>query len=113
MSFNKILGYLLLFVGLGIIFWTLYNSYGIFTGRITAPQIFEVSETESVLKSQTQDLQVQMEEMIREQFKNMLPSDLLPNLFNLVGWSIIAGILIFGGGRVSNIGIKLIRKINA
>lgn len=113
MSFNKILGYLLLFVGLGIIFWTLYNSYGIFTGRITAPQIFEVSETESVSKSQTQDLQVQMEEMIREQFKNMLPPDLLPNLFNMVSWSIIAGILIFGGGRISNIGIKLIRKINA
>ena len=113
MSFNKILGYLLLFVGLGIIFWTLYNSYGIFTGRITAPQIFEVSEAEPVSKSKAQDLQSQMEETVREQFKNMLPPDLLPNLFNLVSWSIIAGILIFGGGRVSNIGIKLIRKINA
>jgi len=113
MSFNKILGYLLLFVGLGIVFWTLYNSYGIFTGKITAPQIFEVSETDPVSKSKTQDLQAQMEETVREQFKNMLPPDLLPNLFNLVSWSIIAGILIFGGGRISNIGIKLIRKINA
>lgn len=111
MSFNKILGYLLLFVGLAIIFWTLYNSYNIFTAKITPPEIFKASETESVSsqKTKTQDLQAQAEEVIREQFKEMLPPDLLPNLFNLISWSIIAGILIFGGSKVSNIGIKLMK----
>jgi len=110
-SYNKILGYLLLFIGLVTIFWTLYNSYNIFTAKITAPEIFEVSETEDVSspKSKIQDLQAQMEEAVREQFKNMLPPDLLPNLLNLVSWSVIAGILIFGGSSISNIGIKLIK----
>ena len=111
MSFNKILGYILLFVGLAIIFWTLYNSYNIFTAKVTAPEIFKVSETEDVSssKSKAQDLQAQMEETIREQFKNMLPPDMLPNLLNLVSWSVIAGILIFSGSSISNIGIKLIK----
>ncbi len=112
MSFNKILGYIFLFVGLVIIFWTLYNSYNIFTAKITAPEVFEVSETEplSSQKSKTQDLQGQVEEVVKEQFKEILPPDLLPNLLNLISWSIIAGILIFGGSKVSNIGIKLIKK---
>lgn len=111
MSFNKILGYLLLFVGLAIIFWTLYNSYNIFTAKITAPEIFEIPEIENapLSKTKSKDLQVQMEEVIKEQFKELLPPGMLPELLNLISWSIIAGILVFGGSSISTIGIKLIK----
>ncbi len=110
MSFNKILGYLLIFIGLAIMLWTLYNSYNIFTAKIAAPEIFTLSQGESLSSQKLPLIQVQMEELIREQFKEIFPPDLLANLLNLISWSIIAGILIFGGAQISNIGIKLVRS---
>ena len=50
-----------------------------------------------------------IQEQIEKQLEKLLPKDTLPKLLNLVAWSILAGILIFGGSQISNIGIKLIK----
>ncbi len=112
MNIDKIFGYFLLFVGLGIISFSLYYSYNVYTAKSSAPEVFKLQKSESVL-SQTgkdTDLQGQMEKIIQEQFKEMLPPDFLPKILNLICWSIGAGVLIFGGSNISNIGIKLIKK---
>lgn len=106
--FSKILGYLLVLVGLTIILTTLYGSYKIFTGGIPIPELFAVPEKEASLsENKTQDLQAQMEETIKKQIGEILPVDSVPRLLNLISWSILAGILILGGGQVASIGIKL------
>jgi len=106
---NKILGYLLILIGLAIIFTTLFGSYKVFTGGLPLPEIFKVAEKNgSPSGNQKQDLQAQMEQTIREQIGNILPVDSLTKLLNLISFSILAGILIFGGGQVAGIGIKLI-----
>jgi len=107
---TKILGWVLLLAGVLIIVWTLYSSYTIFTGEAVMPEIFEMGE-EKVLPQNggTQDLQAQMEEMIGEQLKGILPVDTLPKILNLTVWAMLAGILIFGGAQISNLGIKLIK----
>jgi len=51
-----------------------------------------------------------MEKMIGEQLKGIIPVDTLPKMLNLIVWSILAGLLIFGGAQISNLGIKLIKK---
>lgn len=116
MNFTKIFGWVLLIVGVIIIGWTLYSSYNIFSGKVTAPEIFEMQKEEvKVLSSKEkisgiQDIQVQLEEMIAEQLKGILPVDTIPKMLNLIAWSILAGILIFGGSQISNIGVKIIEK---
>ena len=112
MNSTKILGWVLLLAGVLIIFWTLYSSYNIFTGETAMPEIFEMGEKETVLsqKEGAEDVQAQMEKMIGEQLKGLLPTDAIPKMLNLGVWAMLAGILIFGGAQISNLGIKLIKK---
>ena len=108
-TIKKILGLVLLFVGLAIIFYSLYSSYNIFTAKTEAPEIFMVEEKEEVEVPGAGDIQAQIQRMIGEQLKGMLPAGSIPQLLNLIAWSIFAGILIFAGSHISSLGIKLIR----
>ena len=107
----KILGWVLLLAGVLIIFWTLYSSYNIFTGGVVIPEIFEMGDGEALpQKEEVEDLQAQMEKIIGEQLKELIPADTIPKMLNLGIWAMLAGILIFGGAQISNLGIKLIKK---
>ena len=112
MKARKIIGWLLLLVGLIIIFYSLFTSYNIFTGKSLGPTVFKMPEKETVLpqKGKDQALEGQMQEMMGEQLKEMLPVDFIPKLLNLLSWSIMAGIMIFAGTQISSLGIRLIKK---
>jgi len=49
MHANKISGWLLLLVGLGIILFGVYSSFDVFSGKKPAPEIFPVEETKKSL----------------------------------------------------------------
>jgi len=119
MATTKLFGWGLLIAGLLIIGWTLFSSYNIFTGKAVAPEIFkaETKETELPTQAKTKtpttqaELQKDMEKMIGEQLKGILPADTIPKMLNLAVWSMLAFILIFGGSQISTLGIKLINPI--
>jgi len=106
----------LLIVGIVIIGWTLYSSYNIFTGKMAVPEVFkiETEETPTVTQEKVsttpEELQKEMERMMGEQLKDVLPVDALPKMLNLAVWSMLAFILIFGSSQLSTLGIKLIKK---
>lgn len=106
---NKIIGYLLLASGLVIIGWTLFATYDIFTGKSPAPKIF-LEYTKAPITSATvsQDPQKQMEQVIGNQLGNLIPTNSIPQIFNLVIWSVLSGILLLGGSQIAGLGIKLI-----
>ncbi len=113
---TKIIGFILLFVGVAIILYALSSSYSIFTGQKEIPQIFVPSEIvasepekEMLPINKMEDMQEQMQETMKEQIGKILPSDFIPNLLNLISWSILATILIFGGTHLAGLGIKLIK----
>ncbi len=112
MNATKIFGWVLLTAGVLIIVWTLYSSYNIFTAKTSMPEIFEIGEEEGVVtpKGGAGGVQTQMEEMVGEQLKGLIPTDTIPKMLNLGVWGMLAGILIFGGAQISNLGIKLIKK---
>jgi hypothetical protein len=122
LNLTKIFGWVLIFAGLAIIIWPLYFSYNIFQGESKTPDIFGIEE-EAIITPITsdkkvpvipsglqEDFQKEMEEMIGDQFKEVLPVDALPELLNLIAWSIIAGLFILGGFQISNLGVKLVKK---
>jgi len=126
MDFTKIFGWVLFFVGLVIIIWPLYFSYNIFQSKSITPDIFGIEEkvpitsivSEKELAVTPSELQEGLQEemgkivgeQLGEQFKELLPIDVLPKLLNLIAWSIIAGLFILGGFQISNLGIKLAKK---
>lgn len=115
---QKFVSWTLLLGGLAIILGSLYSSYNIFTGKTSAPEIFKVEEKENQAPTPTKgktpttqaELQKQMEKVIEEQLKEIVPAKTLMLLLNLITWSIFTGILIFSGGQISTLGIKLMRK---
>ena len=106
---KKIIGLVLLFGGLAVIVYGLYSSYGIFTAKTSAPEIFKAEEKAVSQKSGSQDIQAQLQNVLQEQLKGLVPAGSLPQLLNLTSWSIFAGILIFGGSNIAGLGIKLLK----
>lgn len=110
MNFNKIIGYLLLVAGLSIIGLTIFYSYNIFTGKYSPPLLFKsgfVLPPSSGIGSLNMEEQIGKE--ISKQVSQAIPADTLPKILNLISWSIFAGVLIFGGGQIGSLGIKMIR----
>ncbi len=113
---TKLLGWVIFFIGLGIIFWAIFSSYNIFTGKSQAPDIFKVAEekittpTKEKTPTTQEELQKELQNAMAEQLKGIIPADTLPKLLNLLCWSIFAGILFFGGGQIAGLGIRLMRS---
>jgi hypothetical protein len=106
---KKIFGWVLLVAGVAIIIWTLFSSYNIFTGKTQLPDFFQIQASQS----QTQEVsgvQAQVQNLVSDQLKKILPLDSLPQILNLAVWSGLAFILIFGGKQLSAIGTNLLRK---
>ena len=109
-SVKKILGLVMLFGGLAVIIYGLYSSYEIFTAKNEPPVIFEMPEQTSVVqKGAVQDLQAQLQGLLGEQLRGIFPAESTAKLFNLISWSIFAGILMLGGGQIAGLGIKLLK----
>lgn len=118
MEFTKIGGWITFFAGIAIIVFTLYSSYNIFTGKVPVPEFFKIEEktnqTPTTPQGKTptspEELQQQIGQMISEQLTGILPVGSLTRIFNLAVWSMLAGILIFGGSQISGLGIKLLKS---
>ncbi len=121
MELNKILGLVLLIIGLLIIFWGFYSAYSVFKGEAGLPNVFSAQEIEDLEEQDTglqqpqtgalspEKLQENMEEMMQEQIGKLLPSGTLMQMLNLIAWSIFIWILIYGGGKIAGLGIKLLK----
>lgn len=114
-NFQKFIAWALLLGGLCLISWTLYSSFNIFTAKALAPQIFKIEKEDGLIIEEKipttpVDFQKEMEKIIGEQIKEIIPIKTLTSFFNLIAWSIFAGILIFAGSQISGLGIKLMKK---
>jgi len=117
MNSKTIIGWITFLAGISIIVFALYSSYNIFTGKNPVPEFFqfEKKETQTPITQKgkiptgPEEIQQQLGTMIGEQLKGLLPEDFLPKILNLIVWSMLAGILIFGGSQISGLGIKLLK----
>ncbi|OGZ18875.1 MAG: hypothetical protein A2Z68_00470 [Candidatus Nealsonbacteria bacterium RBG_13_38_11] len=110
MNYAKIIGWFLLVAGLIVIVLTLLHSYNIFTVKAEAPELFQPEAGVALQTLGGSDIQAQIQEMVSQQLQNTLPAGFIAMIMNLAAWSILAFILIFGGGQISGLGIKLIKK---
>lgn len=118
MELNKILGIILLVIGLLIIFWGIFSAYNVFQGRANLPKIF-IAQEEAILEDKMpsnsknilspEAMQESIEQMIGEQVAKFLPAGNLMQMMNLIALSMFLWILIYGGGKIAGLGIKLLK----
>ncbi|MCD6284252.1 hypothetical protein J7J12_03330 [bacterium] len=110
MELSKLLGIIILFIGLSIIFWGIYQVFKVYSQVINPPSFFKpISHTkEGSLNLSEGDLNSQMRSVMQEQLNKILPSNYITELLNYITFSILIGIFIFAGYRISIIGVKLI-----
>jgi len=106
MSSNKIVGYILLIIGVLLIVLPLWQTYGIFTGKAMPAQVF-VRPTSLKVNQNVSALDIQGQ--IQNALIKVLPVDFIDNTLNLVTWLLLIWILIYGGGKIAEIGVKLIK----
>lgn len=118
---RKIIGWILLSVGLIIILWALLSSYNIFTAKKEVPVLFEAPKTEKVSLQTNQeepsatvrDLENQAQKIIegqlREQIQQVIPSEFIAKIFNLISWAFFVAIAIFAGSQIAGLGTKLLK----
>ena len=96
--------------GLLVILWGLWSSYQIFNGNRQVPEIFKESTEKQGSAGTFTGTQVeeQMRNMLGEQIGNLIPVGSMTKTLNLASWSIFMFILIYAGGKISNIGIRLL-----
>ena len=105
MQINKIIGYALLVVGLLLIVVPLWQTYNIFTGKALPAQIFMQSIPLKVDPNVSQnDIQGQ----IQNAMVKVIPTESINNTLNLASWLILMWVLIYGGGKIAEIGVKLL-----
>ena len=102
------MGWLTFLAGVVIIGSTLYFTYNIFIGEAAIPQIFESNQSTQESTQEVSGIEAELGKMISEQLTNLIPFDSALKFANLTVWTIGAWILIFGGSKVSELGIKLL-----
>ncbi len=118
MESSNIIGWVTFAAGISIILFTLYYSYNVFTGQLEVPQIFEVKAAETGVPTATpsgfptsaQEVQEMISQQLKDQLNEMISQESLFKTFNLATWAIGASVLIFGGSKIAELGVKLIRK---
>lgn len=106
MSLNKLFGFILLAIGLLIIGWTLWQSYGIFTGKASVPLAFTTLISPQS-QSSGQNVQSQINDTVRKQIDQIIPASSITKILNLAAWGLLAFVFISGGGALCSIGVKL------
>lgn len=108
---KKIIGWVLLVAGLIVIFSDLYSSANIFTAKTSPPSVFkEIALNGSAVNSSSSVLsQEDLQKIMSEQISKIIPQSYIYKLMNLISWSIFAWILVLVGGKVSSIGISMLR----
>ena len=109
MSIERGSGFVLLILGIGLIAYSLYSSFQIFSGTTQPPEIFSPIEKPFQQEISQAGPQEQAKQLFAEQLENILPADTIPKVLNLSIWSLFAGLLLFGGAQIAGIGVKLLK----
>lgn len=111
---EKIIGWVFVFFAVAIIFWTVGESYQIFIGKKSVPQILKPVSPKSYSQSETffpeEEMSSEMiKEVISEQLSQLFPKEVIFSFLNLIVWLFFTFILFQASVSLAKIGIGLIK----
>jgi hypothetical protein len=112
----RLIGIILIIIGVLIILYALWSSYELFTDKKPAPEIFSVSQKQSAKTDLSGfslgaiNTETIAKELVRG-FVTVIPTEYPAVMFNMLSWSVLAFIMIFGGSQLARLGIGLLSGI--
>ncbi len=110
----KYFGMVLIFIGVGVVFFAMFFAVQVFLQEKEPPQIFTPQET--LLSDLMPDMPTEEETNNNEEelliAENIKIEDILPisELLNIIAASMFAMILVFGGAKITQLGVSIIRE---
>ncbi len=98
----KAVGYALLIAGLILIIWSIYSMYNVYTGATPPPSVIEMKSVTISLPTGENAPPIQTE---------LISGRDSSKLVNMGVWFALMTFIASAGGRISGIGVKLIREI--
>lgn len=108
---KQFLAWVLIIIGLGIVFWDIYSSYYFFTAQKEFPAVFVQNTATKVDNSATGDtIQDQVGKVVKEQMQQLIPENTVTQLLNISSWIIFASFLLWAGGKLIGIGSDFLKN---
>lgn len=98
---DKLVGYVLLIVGLIIIFLAIIWAYGAFTGGSSRLSIFHWDNQRIKITSNDNEPPQYLD----------IPGDQISKTINILLWLTLMFFLVWAGAQIANLGVKIIRSI--
>lgn len=95
---EKIVGYVLLAIGVAMIFVSVYLMVQVFTGSSSAPDLFNFSDISFTMPEQTES-------------SLLISGEELNKLAAMAFWYILMFFIMWSGGKVASLGVSLIREV--
>jgi len=110
-NFKQVLGWILILIGLAIIFWAISSSYYYFTAEKEFPQLFVQKETGKASSSSngTLDPQALINQALQDQFSQLIPANAINLSLNMLAWIVFATFLVFAGAKVVGLGHEFLK----
>ncbi len=112
---KKIVGWVLVAVGVLAIVAGTWQSYRIFSNKAAVPDVFKIEKSQETFlpktaaKNQQELATQQLGQALQEQLGKMIPTDVITKTLNLTVWSIFMGILILAAGKIAGLGVNLLK----
>lgn len=111
---EKFIGYLLLVLGILLIFGSLGGVYAVFTGRIQPYPIFDLPaitlDLSSLMEAEGQEAQ-QLAESGANLETELVKGDVLNKPLNLVAYLLFMSFLLNVGFKIATLGVQMVRPI--
>ncbi len=98
---EKVVGYILLAIGVVMIFSSVFLAFNVFTGASAPPKLFNFSDVSfSVPQTGGASETVQI-----------ISGQDMSRIVSMVFWYLLMFFIMFAGGRIASLGVNLIREI--
>jgi len=108
---RQFLAWILIVIGLFIVFWDISTSYYYFSAQKEFPKVFLDTQVNSQNLAPTGNaIQDQIITMVRDQIKAQLPENTGTQALNMTSWIIFASFLLWAGGKLVGMGSDFLKK---
>jgi hypothetical protein len=98
MKDEKIVGYILLAIGIVMIFLSVYLMVQVFTGASRPPNLFNFSDIRLTMPGETES-------------SLLISGEELNKLVAMVFWYLLMFFIVYAGGKIASLGVSLIREV--